>query len=185
MIARLAGIVLEKQPDRVVLDVRGVGYLVSISFQTYQERPAAAAEAALWIHTHVREDSLALFGFASVREKCSPMHRRGPMPKGMNAAFAESRPPNVSGARAGRREAVHVVRNRAQDGGSARARTAEKAEKLHTPTELPLGTIPRTSSASSTSATRSRRQTGRRGTPAVAPPEFADFLKEALAPSGS
>jgi|SRR5450830_1849113 Holliday junction DNA helicase RuvA len=69
MIARLAGILLEKQPDRVVLDVRGVGYLVSISFQTFQELPAASAEAALWIHTHVREDALSLFGFATDREK--------------------------------------------------------------------------------------------------------------------
>src|SRR5258706_13524825 len=69
MIARLAGTLLEKQPDRVVLDVGGVGYLVSISFQTFQELPAAAAQAALWSHTHVREDALALFGFASEKEK--------------------------------------------------------------------------------------------------------------------
>jgi Holliday junction DNA helicase RuvA len=69
MIGRLAGRLLEKQADRVLIDVSGVGYLVSISFQTYQELPAVGGEAAILVHTHVREDSLALFGFASDREK--------------------------------------------------------------------------------------------------------------------
>jgi Holliday junction DNA helicase RuvA len=69
MIARLAGRLLEKQPDRIVIDVGGVGYAVAISFQTYQELPDADASAVLLIYTHVREDALALFGFASEREK--------------------------------------------------------------------------------------------------------------------
>jgi len=69
MIARLSGVLLEKLPDRVVLDVGGVGYAVAISFQTYQDLPDAGGPAALLVHTHVREDMLALFGFASEREK--------------------------------------------------------------------------------------------------------------------
>jgi holliday junction DNA helicase RuvA len=69
MIARLAGVLLEKLPDHVVLDVSGVGYAVSISFQTYQELPEPGATAVLLIHTHVREDALALFGFATEREQ--------------------------------------------------------------------------------------------------------------------
>jgi len=69
MIARLSGTLLEKLPDRVVLDVSGVGYAVAISFQTYQELPDAGATAILLVHTHVREDALALFGFATEREK--------------------------------------------------------------------------------------------------------------------
>jgi Holliday junction DNA helicase RuvA len=69
MIARLSGILFEKLPDRVVLDAGGVGYAVAISFQTYQELPDAGNPAALLVHTHVREDTLALFGFATEREK--------------------------------------------------------------------------------------------------------------------
>jgi Holliday junction DNA helicase RuvA len=69
VIARLSGTLLEKQPDRVVLDVGGVGYAVAISFQTFRELPEAGASAVLLVHTHVREDTLALFGFGSEREK--------------------------------------------------------------------------------------------------------------------
>ena len=69
MIARLSGVLVEKLPDRVVLDVAGVGYAVAISFQTYQELAEAGSPAVLLVHTHVREDTLALFGFATDREK--------------------------------------------------------------------------------------------------------------------
>ena len=69
MIARLSGVLFEKLPDRVVLDVAGVGYAVAISFQTYQDLPEPGSPAALLVYTHVREDTLALFGFASEREK--------------------------------------------------------------------------------------------------------------------
>jgi Holliday junction DNA helicase RuvA len=69
VIARLAGRLLDKQPDRVVLDVGGVGYSVAISFQTFRELPEVDAPAVLLVYTHVREDTLALFGFASEREK--------------------------------------------------------------------------------------------------------------------
>jgi Holliday junction DNA helicase RuvA len=69
VIARLSGRLLDKQPDRVVLDVGGVGYAVAISFQTFRELPEVDAPAVLLVHTHVREDTLALFGFASEREK--------------------------------------------------------------------------------------------------------------------
>jgi Holliday junction DNA helicase RuvA len=69
VIARLSGRLLDKQPDRVVLDVGGVGYSVAISFQTFRELPEIDAPAVLLVHTHVREDTLALFGFVSEREK--------------------------------------------------------------------------------------------------------------------
>jgi Holliday junction DNA helicase RuvA len=69
MIARLAGTLLEKQADRVILEVGGVGYRVFISFQTFQELPEPGAEATLLIHTHVREDALTLFGFAGPSEQ--------------------------------------------------------------------------------------------------------------------
>ncbi len=69
MIARLSGVLFEKLPDHVVIDVGGVGYAVAISFQTWQELPEAGSPASLLVYTHVREDTLALFGFASDREK--------------------------------------------------------------------------------------------------------------------
>ena len=52
----------------MVLDVGGVGYMVSVSATTRQKVPAAGGEIDLDIHTHVREDQLALYGFASVEE---------------------------------------------------------------------------------------------------------------------
>lgn len=68
MIAHLSGAVRRAGPDFVVLDVAGVGYLVSVATQTRQSLPPPGGEADLHIHTHVREDQLALYGFASVEE---------------------------------------------------------------------------------------------------------------------
>jgi len=69
VIARLAGTLLEKAPDRVLVDVQGVGYRVFVSFRTFEELPDEGAPVALRIHTHVREDVLSLFGFAADREQ--------------------------------------------------------------------------------------------------------------------
>lgn len=68
MIAYLRGRILEKQPSRVVVDVSGVGYDVSVPLSTFYTAGEPGAEIALRIHTHVREDQLALFGFATVLE---------------------------------------------------------------------------------------------------------------------
>ncbi len=69
MIARLAGIVLEKGADHAVVDVGGVGYRVSVSQVALASLPPAGEKAALRIHTHVREDALQLYGFASEEEE--------------------------------------------------------------------------------------------------------------------
>jgi holliday junction DNA helicase RuvA len=69
MIAFLRGRLLEKQPNRVVVDVCGVGYEVHVPLSTYYVVGEAGAEAALRVHTHVREDALTLFGFATAREQ--------------------------------------------------------------------------------------------------------------------
>jgi Holliday junction DNA helicase RuvA len=69
MIAHLRGRILDKHPNQVVVEAAGVGYDVSISVPTFSELPAAGAEVALHIHTHVREDALALFGFLRLEEK--------------------------------------------------------------------------------------------------------------------
>lgn len=68
MIAHLRGRILEKQPNRVILDVQGVGYDVAVPLSTFYRLGEPGAEVALHVHTHVREDALALFGFASPLE---------------------------------------------------------------------------------------------------------------------
>ncbi|MBI1898011.1 MAG: Holliday junction branch migration protein RuvA [Acidobacteria bacterium] len=69
MIAFLQGRLLEKHPNQAIVDVQGVGYDVAIPVSTFSALPAAGAEVRLRIHTHVREDALALFGFYTPEEK--------------------------------------------------------------------------------------------------------------------
>jgi Holliday junction DNA helicase RuvA len=68
MIAHLRGRLLEKHPNRVIVDVNGVGYDVHVPLSTFYEMAEPADEIALRIHTHVREDALVLYGFATVLE---------------------------------------------------------------------------------------------------------------------
>ncbi|HXN77254.1 MAG TPA: Holliday junction branch migration protein RuvA [Candidatus Dormibacteraeota bacterium] len=68
MIAHLAGVVRRAGPDFVVVDVGGVGYMVSVSTSTRQLLPPPGGDIELHVHTHVREDQLALYGFASAAE---------------------------------------------------------------------------------------------------------------------
>ena len=69
MIALLNGIVAQKTPDTVIIDVNGVGYRVQIPFSTYFELPEPGAPCTLYVHTHVKEDAIHLFGFRSDQEK--------------------------------------------------------------------------------------------------------------------
>jgi holliday junction DNA helicase RuvA len=69
MIGRLTGRLASKAPDQILLDVSGVGYLIHIPLSTFYELPEQEAPASLWIHTHVREDALALYGFLTERER--------------------------------------------------------------------------------------------------------------------
>jgi Holliday junction DNA helicase RuvA len=69
MIAHLRGRLLAKQPNQIVVEAGGVGYDVAISVGTFTALPAEGAEVALHIHTQVREDLLALFGFLTRDEK--------------------------------------------------------------------------------------------------------------------
>jgi holliday junction DNA helicase RuvA len=69
MIAHLRGRLLSKEPNRAVVEAGGVGYDVTISIPTFTGLPNPGAEVALYIHTHVREDALALFGFLTPQEK--------------------------------------------------------------------------------------------------------------------
>ena len=69
MIAFLRGRVLDKQPNRIVVDVQGVGYEVYVPLSTYYDAGEAGTEVTLRVHTHVREDALQLFGFLTDLEK--------------------------------------------------------------------------------------------------------------------
>jgi Holliday junction DNA helicase RuvA len=69
MIAHLRGRLLSKEPNRAVVEAGGVGYDVTISIPTFTGLPNLGGEVALHVHTHVREDALALFGFLSSQEK--------------------------------------------------------------------------------------------------------------------
>ena len=69
MIAHLRGRLLTKHPNQVVVETCGVGYEVNISVPTFSELPANGSEVALHIHTHVREDLIALYGFLRPAEK--------------------------------------------------------------------------------------------------------------------
>jgi holliday junction DNA helicase RuvA len=69
MIAHLRGKLIARHPNQVIVDAMGVGYDVTISVPTFSELPPAGGEVALHIHTHVREDQIALYGFLRPEEK--------------------------------------------------------------------------------------------------------------------
>ncbi len=69
MIAFLRGRVIDKQPNRLVVDVQGVGYDVLVPLSTYYDVGEEGSEVALRIHTHVREDALQLYGFLTDLER--------------------------------------------------------------------------------------------------------------------
>ena len=69
MIAFLRGRVLDKQPNRLIVDVHGVGYDVHVPLSTFYEAGDAGADITLRVHTHVREDALQLYGFLTLLEQ--------------------------------------------------------------------------------------------------------------------
>ena len=69
MIAHLRGRLFAKHPNRLIVDVNGVGYDVAVPLSTFYGLGEPGAEIALRIHTHVREDALLLYGFATVLEQ--------------------------------------------------------------------------------------------------------------------
>jgi Holliday junction DNA helicase RuvA len=69
MIALLRGTLVEKHPNQAILEAGGVGYDVTIPISTFSQLPDPGVEVRLRIHTHVREDMFALYGFLTVDEK--------------------------------------------------------------------------------------------------------------------
>ncbi len=71
MIGRLTGKVVGQEADTVVLDVGGVGYELAVPLGTLGRARTDDGRVTLWVHTHVREDALALFGFADEAERAA------------------------------------------------------------------------------------------------------------------
>ena len=69
MIGQLRGRLADKRPNQILIDVGGVGYLVSVPLSTYAGLGELHTEVTLLIHSHIREDQFALYGFLSSREK--------------------------------------------------------------------------------------------------------------------
>ena len=69
MIGFLRGLVVEKTPERLLVDVHGVGYELRVPLSTFYQVGEPGAEVALRVHTHVREDALQLFGFLTALEQ--------------------------------------------------------------------------------------------------------------------
>jgi Holliday junction DNA helicase RuvA len=69
VIAHLRGKLAQKDPSRVIVDVNGVGYEVFVPLTTFTALPALGSEVSIDIHTHVREDIIALYGFSTRRER--------------------------------------------------------------------------------------------------------------------
>jgi len=69
MIAHIRGRLISKHPNQAIVEAAGVGYDVTISVPTFSDLPSTGSEVALHIHTHVREDALALYGFLRIEEK--------------------------------------------------------------------------------------------------------------------
>lgn len=69
MIGRIAGILLEKKPPQVLLDVQGIGYEIDVPMSTFYELPATGTEISLYTHLVIREDMHLLFGFATECER--------------------------------------------------------------------------------------------------------------------
>ena len=69
MISHLRGKLAVKEPNLAVVDINGVGYAVAIPVTTYSALPALGGDVVLHTYTHVREDTLALFGFLKTAER--------------------------------------------------------------------------------------------------------------------
>jgi holliday junction DNA helicase RuvA len=69
MIAHLRGRLLAKRPNQAIIETGGVGYDVTVTVPTFLDLPGVGGEVELHVHTHVREDQIALYGFLGLAEK--------------------------------------------------------------------------------------------------------------------
>ena len=88
MIAHLRGSILDKHPNRIVIDVNGVGYEVFVPLSTFYGLGEPGTSTALRIHTHVREDAFLLYGFATQLEQDLPASISRPVDRALVARIA-------------------------------------------------------------------------------------------------
>jgi Holliday junction DNA helicase RuvA len=69
MIGRLTGVLLEKHPPQILVDVHGIGYEVDVPMSTFYNLPAQGEKVALFTHFSVREDAQQLYGFLTAKER--------------------------------------------------------------------------------------------------------------------
>jgi holliday junction DNA helicase RuvA len=190
MIGRLTGRLATKAPDQVLLDVAGVGYLIHIPLSTFYELPDQESPASLWIHTHVREDALALYGFLTERERTLFLLLLGVAGIGPRVALTvlSGIPPSELVEALRQQDLRRLVAIPGVGKKTAERMVLELAEKVaRLPGEAP-GKAPAAVAADDvisalvnlgyrkTEAERAVDATARAG----APKEFGDFLKEAL-----
>ncbi len=190
MIGRLTGRLASKAPDQILLDVSGVGYLIHIPLSTFYELPEQEAAASLWIHTHVREDALALYGFLTVRERSLFLLLLGVTGIGPRVALTvlSGIPPTELVEALRRQDVRRLVAVPGVGKKTAERMVLELADKVaNLPGEAPSKTPAAVASDDVLSALVNlgyRKAEAERAVDAVArgaaPEDFSAFLKEAL-----
>lgn len=71
MIAKISGVLLEKHPPQVLIDVQGIGYEIDVPMSTYYHLPSIGAAITLYTHFVIREDAHLLFGFSTLEERAA------------------------------------------------------------------------------------------------------------------
>ncbi|MFY9551997.1 MAG: Holliday junction branch migration protein RuvA [Thermoanaerobaculia bacterium] len=190
MIGRLTGRLASKAPDHVLLDVGGVGYLVHIPLSTFYELPEQESPASLWVHTHVREDALALYGFLTERERALFLLLLGVAGIGPRVALTvlSGMPPSELVEALRSQDVRRLVAIPGVGKKTAERMVLELAEKAaNLPGETPAKTASAVAADDVVSALVNlgyRKNEAERAVDASAragaPKEFGEFLKEAL-----
>jgi holliday junction DNA helicase RuvA len=190
MIGRLTGRLASKAPDHVLLEVGGVGYLVHIPLSTFYDLPEQESPASLWIHTHVREDALALFGFLTEREKALFLLLLGVTGIGPRVALTvlSGMPPNELVEALRSKDARKLVAVPGVGKKTADRMVLELSEKVsNLAPEAPAGETAAVAADDVISALVNlgyRKSEAERAVDAISrigpPKDFGEFLKEAL-----
>ena len=190
MIGRLTGRLASKAPDHVLLEVGGVGYLVHIPLSTFYDLPEQESPTSLWIHTHVREDALALFGFLTEREKALFLLLLGVTGIGPRVALTvlSGMPPSELVEALRSKDARKLVAVPGVGKKTADRMVLELSEKVaNLAPETPVGEAAAVAADDVVSALVNlgyRRSEAERAVDAITrigpPKDFGEFLKEAL-----
>ena len=179
MIALISGKVAVRRADHVVVDCGGVGYRLAVSAETLKHVPAVGREVVLHTHLVVRDDALALYGFATEEERDLFLMLLGVQSVGPKVALAV-----LSGAPPRELLAAVAGRRRGPAAGGARGRQAHgRADHRRAAREGRARRCPRTRSRSSAATTRSRWPARRCSASATTPAEIDELLDGAAGES--